>query len=474
MTQRRRLDAYLAEQAAAAGADFRDGAKVTAVGRDVGGGFTVDGRHASGCSRGADRRRRRERRLGSARSASAHEPDLRRRARGQPGRTTQSARSATAGRRSSSSAPFPGGYGWVFPKGDHANFGVGGWEREGPALREHLRTLCHAHGVSAGGARAACGATGCRCAGPRRRLARGRALLVGDAAGLVDPLSGRRHVRGVRLRAARRRGRPGRPRRAGRRPRAVRRAPCAGARAPHRRLVGREARVRSLPAPRVRAVAADASSGRWSKALLCGDLGSSRRGGRRARARAAEGRRGPRQARSGSPGCRYRARGRRSLRRLRCRTYLLSALDDGERVVTRAARRRPLGRHRPLDRQPARATRTTRGRASSHFLEHLLFKGTQLLLGAGHRGDLRRDRRGAERGDDPRVHGRLRPRHGRAHRDGARRDDRHGVRPDLRGSRLGARGRARGDRDVRGRPAGARPRPDHPGDLRRLIRSAGR
>ena len=29
----------------------------------------------------------------------------------------------------------PGGYGWVFPKGDHVNVGVGGWEREGPGLR---------------------------------------------------------------------------------------------------------------------------------------------------------------------------------------------------------------------------------------------------------------------------------------------------------------------------------------------------
>ena len=36
----------------------------------------------------------------------------------------------------------PGGYGWVFPKGDHANFGVGGWEAEGPRLRDHLRRLC--------------------------------------------------------------------------------------------------------------------------------------------------------------------------------------------------------------------------------------------------------------------------------------------------------------------------------------------
>ena len=29
----------------------------------------------------------------------------------------------------------PGGYGWVFPKGDHANLGVGGWLDEGPRLR---------------------------------------------------------------------------------------------------------------------------------------------------------------------------------------------------------------------------------------------------------------------------------------------------------------------------------------------------
>ena len=43
----------------------------------------------------------------------------------------------------------PGGYGWVFPKGDHANVGLGGWEREGPRLRQGLRALCAAHGVAA-------------------------------------------------------------------------------------------------------------------------------------------------------------------------------------------------------------------------------------------------------------------------------------------------------------------------------------
>ena len=41
----------------------------------------------------------------------------------------------------------PGGYGWVFPKGDHANLGVGGWGSEGPAAPRHLARLASAHGV---------------------------------------------------------------------------------------------------------------------------------------------------------------------------------------------------------------------------------------------------------------------------------------------------------------------------------------
>ena len=47
-------------------------------------------------------------------------------------------------------ADIPGGYAWVFPKGDHANVGVGGWESEGPKLREHLRRACEAHGLDPG------------------------------------------------------------------------------------------------------------------------------------------------------------------------------------------------------------------------------------------------------------------------------------------------------------------------------------
>jgi flavin-dependent dehydrogenase len=86
-------------------------------------------------------------------------------------------------------AVVPGGYGWVFPKGDHANLGVGGWGSEGPRIREHLARLTQEHGLSPD---ALTDVRGHRL--PMRRLGTpaqaGRVLLVGDAAGLVDPLSG--------------------------------------------------------------------------------------------------------------------------------------------------------------------------------------------------------------------------------------------------------------------------------------------
>ncbi len=82
-----------------------------------------------------------------------------------------------------------GGYGWVFPKGDHANLGVGGWLDEGPRLRSHLDRLARAHGIDP---EALTEVRGHRL--PMRPLGsspgRDRVLLVGDAAGLVDPLSG--------------------------------------------------------------------------------------------------------------------------------------------------------------------------------------------------------------------------------------------------------------------------------------------
>jgi flavin-dependent dehydrogenase len=83
----------------------------------------------------------------------------------------------------------PGGYAWVFPKGDHVNVGVGGWLREGPRLRAHLSRVCREYGIPEARLE---GTRGYRL--PMRRAgsssATGRTLLVGDAAGLVDPLSG--------------------------------------------------------------------------------------------------------------------------------------------------------------------------------------------------------------------------------------------------------------------------------------------
>jgi geranylgeranyl reductase family protein len=86
-------------------------------------------------------------------------------------------------------ADIPGGYGWVFPKGDHVNVGVGAWKDEGPRIREHLARMCAGHGLDPAslselrGHRLPLRVRGTRVAGER-------VLLVGDAAGLVDPVTG--------------------------------------------------------------------------------------------------------------------------------------------------------------------------------------------------------------------------------------------------------------------------------------------
>jgi geranylgeranyl reductase family protein len=86
-------------------------------------------------------------------------------------------------------ADIPGGYGWVFPKGEHANVGVGGWQDAGPELRTHLNRLCEAHGLELGQLTALRGHR-LPLRRPGTQIAGERALLVGDAAGLIDPVSG--------------------------------------------------------------------------------------------------------------------------------------------------------------------------------------------------------------------------------------------------------------------------------------------
>ena len=186
MTQRRKLDAYLAEQAAGAGADLRDGARVDSLVADADGvEARVKGhRVRADVAVGAD----------GANGIVAKTVGLGRelvRGVALEGNVAWGALDPERyrGRAVVELGVVPGGYGWVFPKGDHANLGVGGWGSEGPRLRGHLERLAAAHGVAFD---ALSEVKGHRL--PMRPLgaspAKGRVLLVGDAAGLVDPLSG--------------------------------------------------------------------------------------------------------------------------------------------------------------------------------------------------------------------------------------------------------------------------------------------
>jgi len=186
MTQRRHLDAHLAHQAAAAGADFRDGAAVTDLAFEPAGAMARIGGMQVRASFvvGAD----------GANGVVARAAEL------ADGIRCGVALEGNVPWTELGEAPYsqsawielgvvPGGYGWVFPKGDHANLGVGGWLGEGPRLRTHLARLAQEHGLDPA---VLDGVRGHRL--PMRALgrpaARGRVLLVGDAAGLVDPLSG--------------------------------------------------------------------------------------------------------------------------------------------------------------------------------------------------------------------------------------------------------------------------------------------
>lgn len=186
MTQRRRLDAFLAEQAVAAGAEFRDGVRVTAVAADERGATVqVDGRwlHAEAVIGADGANGITSRSLGLC-AGPAHGVAL-------EGNVPYGAVDAQRyrGRILFELGVVRGGYGWVFPKGDHVNVGVGGWERGAPSLRGHLARLCREHGIPEERLE---GVRGHRLpvGRPGAVLARARGLVVGDAAGLVDPLTG--------------------------------------------------------------------------------------------------------------------------------------------------------------------------------------------------------------------------------------------------------------------------------------------
>jgi geranylgeranyl reductase family protein len=178
MTQRSRLDHFLLEQAAAAGADVRDGVKVADV---RAGALTVGGEEvaarivigADGCN-------------GGSAKALGLGTDI---AHGVALEANVPYDDRFAGVLVLEIAAIRGGYGWIFPKGDHLNVGVGGNHSEGPKLRAELDRLCEAYGIDPA---TATGTRGYRLPlrRPRSALACGTVALIGDAAGLVDPFSG--------------------------------------------------------------------------------------------------------------------------------------------------------------------------------------------------------------------------------------------------------------------------------------------
>lgn len=186
LTQRLRLDLLLAERAARAGADFRDGVRVDAVeagpdrvtarvgGERVEAAALVDAAGANGAAvRGIGLR-------GNLCHGVALEGNV-------PYESLASDR--YRGRVVIEVGAVPTGYGWIFPKGDHVNVGVGGWAAAGPGLRARLAELCARHGIAPA---SLAGVRGGRLPVrlPGARAASGRVLAVGDAAGLVDPFSG--------------------------------------------------------------------------------------------------------------------------------------------------------------------------------------------------------------------------------------------------------------------------------------------
>jgi geranylgeranyl reductase family protein len=182
LTQRRRLDHFLLNQALNAGAELRDGVSVTEISEQ---GAHVDDRRvecriliAADGANGPTARSLKltgERIYGVALEGNlAHEYLDPRRWRN---------------RVVIELGTVPGGYCWIFPKGNHINIGVGGWQSTGPTLRQHLKALCKRRGFDH---TKLTDLRGYRLPArtPGAPLARGKAMLVGDAAGLVDPLWG--------------------------------------------------------------------------------------------------------------------------------------------------------------------------------------------------------------------------------------------------------------------------------------------
>jgi geranylgeranyl reductase family protein len=82
--------------------------------------------------------------------------------------------------------PVPGSYAWVFPKGDTLTVGVIGDRDAGPAMRDYYRAFVASLGLDLSTAEHDGGHL-TRVRAPRSPLRKGRVLVAGDAAGLLEP-----------------------------------------------------------------------------------------------------------------------------------------------------------------------------------------------------------------------------------------------------------------------------------------------
>ena len=187
MTQRHRMDAYLMQQAVEAGAEFHGGSVVRSLELEPDGvRIAANGDvYKAGAVVGAD---------GANGVVARHvglkpvtDPPVALEANFPYG--GENAPDLWQDTLALELGSMPGGYGWSFPKADHFNVGCGGWPSQGGKLRPHLTALRKHYGLQ--------GTPMLNIRGhhlPTRDegapIVRGRALLVGDAAGLVDPMSG--------------------------------------------------------------------------------------------------------------------------------------------------------------------------------------------------------------------------------------------------------------------------------------------